>query len=105
MELRDVIDKLSTSAPNATHYVVFDACRDELQLKPSTSKGMGQRSSEKGFVPMAQTAGLLIAYSTAPTKTASDEGEKGGPYARVLAEELVRPGIKSVAVFGMSRCA
>ena len=94
VELRDVIDKLSTSAPNATHYVVFDACRDELQLKPSTSKGMGQRSSEKGFVPMAQTSGLLIAYSTAPTKTASDEGEKGGPYARVLAEELVRPGIE-----------
>src|SRR5262249_27566368 len=28
----DLIDKLSKQAPNATHYVVFDACRNELNL-------------------------------------------------------------------------
>jgi formylglycine-generating enzyme required for sulfatase activity len=92
----DVIDRLSKQAPNATHYVVFDACRNELNLSGPAAKALG---AEKGFVPVQQTAGLLIAYATAPNKTASDVGEDGGPYARALAEELVRPGVEAVTMF------
>jgi hypothetical protein len=54
-----VIDLLSKQAPNATDFVVFDACRNELNVTGLTKKGLG---TQKGFVPLQQTAGLLIAY-------------------------------------------
>ena len=40
-----IIDLLSKQASNATHYVVFDACRNELQL-PS-------KDTSKGLIPVA----------------------------------------------------
>ena len=91
-----IIDTLSRQAPAATHYLVFDACRNELSLTGSAAKSIG---AEKGFVPVADTSGLLIAYATAPKRTASDAGDGGGPYAKILAEELVRPGVESVSMF------
>jgi tetratricopeptide (TPR) repeat protein len=94
-ELSDIVDKLSAQAPDATHYVVFDACRDELKLKQS-GKSLG---AAKGFVPITNTSGLLIAYATAPNKTASDIGTGSGPYARALAEEIVKPGQEAVMMF------
>src|SRR5262245_41484969 len=45
------------------------------------------------------TAGLLIAYATAPRKTASDVGDGGGPYAKALAEEMMKPGVEAVTMF------
>jgi formylglycine-generating enzyme required for sulfatase activity len=92
----DLIDKLSKQAPNATHYVVFDACRNELNLSGPAAKAIG---AEKGFVPVAQTPGLLIAYATAQGKTAADVGDNGGPYARALAAEIVKPSIEAVTMF------
>jgi uncharacterized caspase-like protein len=91
-----VIDLLSRQAPNATHYVVFDACRNELNMTGVSAKALG---TAKGFVPINDTSGLLVAYATAPRKTASDVGEGGGPYAKVLADELVKPGIEAVSMF------
>jgi uncharacterized caspase-like protein len=91
-----IIDLLSKQAPNATHYVVFDACRNELNLAGTAAKTFG---TDKGFVPITDTAGLLIAYATAPRKTASDVGDGGGPYAKALSEELVKPGIEAVTMF------
>ena len=87
---------LSKQAPNATHYLVFDACRNELNVAGSNAKALG---SDKGFVPVSDTSGLLIAYATAPRRTASDAGDGGGPYARMLAEELVKPGVEAVSMF------
>ncbi len=95
-EQNTIIDRLSAIAANATHFVVFDACRDELITPASRAKSARQ---SKGFVPIATKAGLLVAYSTAPGATASDEGAGGGPYARILAEELAKPGIEAVAMF------
>src|SRR5262245_56834188 len=91
-----IIDLLSKQAPNATHYVVFDACRNELSITGAAAKALG---TDKGFVPVTDTVGVLIAYATAPRKTASDSGEGGGPYAKALAEELVKPGIEAVGMF------
>ncbi len=79
--LDSVRDLLQDYAPQAAHIVVFDACRNELQS--------GQRGG-KGFVPVLDWGGMLIAYSTAPGQTASD-GDRdaaGSPYAIALAEEL-----------------
>ncbi|MGO9173681.1 MAG: caspase family protein [Rhodomicrobium sp.] len=91
-----IIDLLSKQAANATQFVVFDACRNELNLSGSAAKAIG---ADKGFVPVANAAGLLIAYATAPNRTASDAGEGGGPYAKALAEELLKPGIEAVTMF------
>src|SRR5262245_29009221 len=91
-----IIDLLSKQAPNATHYVVFDACRNELNIAGTAAKALG---TDKGFVPITDTAGLLIAYATAPRKTASDVGDDGGPYAKILAEELMKPGVEAVTMF------
>jgi len=91
-----VIDLLSQQAPRATHFVVFDACRNELNITGPAAKSLG---ADKGFVPIQNTAGLLIAYATAPGKTASDVGSGGGPYATALADELVKPGVEAVSMF------
>src|SRR5262245_14220731 len=91
-----IIELFSKQAPNATHYVVFDACRNELNIAGTAAKALG---TDKGFVPIIDTAGLLIAYATAPRKTASDVGNDGGPYAKTLAEELMKPGVEAVTMF------
>ena len=55
--------------------------------------------SQKGFQPVQDTTGILIAYATAPGQTASDRGDGGGAYAKTLAAELVRPGVEAVTMF------
>jgi formylglycine-generating enzyme required for sulfatase activity len=96
LQQNEVIDLFSKQAPFATHYLVFDACRNELKLAPSGAKALG---NDKGFVPLNDTSGLLIAYATAPRQTASDVGDDGGPYAKALAEELLKPGVEAVSMF------
>ena len=95
LNLNTVIEGLRAQAPGATHYVVFDACRNELNLTRKGQKAL----SEKGFVPIAYTPGVMVAYATALGKTASDIGTGGGAYARALAAEIVKPGVESVLVF------
>jgi hypothetical protein len=79
---------LKADAGNATHFVVFDACRNTLKLTQAGSRAIVQ---SKGFVPVAHENGMLIAYATAEGELASDVGTGAGPYARVLAEEIVKP--------------
>src|SRR5262249_8801730 len=50
-------------------------------------------------VPEAFASGVMIAYATAPGRTASDRGDGSGPYARILAEEIVKPGIEAMTMF------
>jgi uncharacterized caspase-like protein len=95
LNLNNVIENLREQAPAATHYVVFDACRNELNFTRKGQKAL----SEKGFVPLAFTPGVMIAYSTAPGKTASDTGTGSGPYARALSEEIVKPGAEALYMF------
>lgn len=90
------IATLTRLAPLAVHFVIFDACRSELHFATRDTKSIGD---EKGFVPVQSSAGLLVAYSTAPDRTASDVGHEGGPYARVLAEEILKPGYEAVSMF------
>jgi formylglycine-generating enzyme required for sulfatase activity len=85
----EVLTILRQEAPNAAHYVVIDACRNELK---------GARGA-KGFLPVNQQSGTLIAFATAPGQTASDLGATSGPYARALAAELVRPGVDDLNMF------
>jgi tetratricopeptide (TPR) repeat protein len=96
LRLTEITRKLKTEAGNATHFVVFDACRNTLKLTNVGSRAMVQ---SKGFVPVAQVSGMLIAYATAEGELASDVGVGAGPYAKTLAEEIIKPGVEAVAMF------
>jgi len=91
VNLNRIVETLREQAPRATHYVVFDACRNELNL---TRKGK-RALADRGFVPIAYTPGVMIAYATAPGRTATD----AGVYAKALASEIVKPGIEAVTMF------
>jgi formylglycine-generating enzyme required for sulfatase activity len=96
LRLTTITRQLKTEAGNATHFVVFDACRNTLKLTKAGSRSLMQ---SKGFVPVAQESGMLIAYATAEGELASDIGAGAGPYARVLADEIVKPGVEAVVMF------
>jgi formylglycine-generating enzyme required for sulfatase activity len=91
----EVLAILRGEAPNAAHYLVLDACRNTLQ---------GARGG-KGFVPVGQQSGVLVAFATEPGKTASDTGQGSGPYAAALAAELVKPGQNDLLMFHNVRVA
>jgi formylglycine-generating enzyme required for sulfatase activity/uncharacterized caspase-like protein len=95
LNLTNIVEGLRAQAPGATHYVIFDACRNELNLMRKGSKAI----TDKGFVPIAYTPGVMVAYATAPGKTAADIGSSGGPYAKALAEELIKPGVEAMTMF------
>ena len=97
MKLDSITQVLQTDVPAATHFVVFDACRNSLRLAPAA--GSRSLSDAKGFVPVATARGMLIAYATADGRTASDIGEGSGPYAKALAEEMLKPGVEAVTMF------
>jgi uncharacterized caspase-like protein len=84
VRLDDILGELERAAPFAAHFVVFDACRDELKLP--------YKSTVKGFEPVAERSGMFIAFATALGAVALDEGKasgSGGPYASALAAEDV----------------
>jgi len=91
----EVLAILRGEAPNAAHYIVLDACRNNLQ---------GARGG-KGFVPVGQQSGVLFAFSAEPGKTASDTGQGSGPYAAALAAELKKPGQDDLRMFHNVRVA
>jgi hypothetical protein len=95
VKLDDLLGELQRAAPFAAHFVVFDACRDELKLP--------YKSAVKGFEPVAERSGMFIAFATALGAVALDEAKAGttasGPYASALAGELVKPGQDHLQLF------
>lgn len=89
VKLDDVL-LLLDMANSAAKFVVFDACRNELRLPYRGSKG---------FEPVSEKPGIYVAYTTAPGKPASDDGETSGPYAAALASEFAKPGLDHLSLF------
>ncbi len=87
----DEVLRLLDGARNAAKFVIFDACRNELQLS--------ERTSDKGFIPVREHQGMFIGYATAPGRPASDRGATSGPYAAALAAELAQPGLDHLNLF------
>src|SRR5262249_23064196 len=90
LKLDDVL-RLLDGARSAAKFVVFDACRSDLQLPT--------KDTSKGLVPVTEQQGIFIAYASSPGHTASDRGNKSGPYAAALATELLRPGLDHLNLF------
>src|SRR5262245_32634998 len=86
----DEILRLLDRAPSAAKFIIFDACRNELQLPT--------KETTKGLLPVAEQYGMFIAYASAPGRTASDRGERSGPYAEALAAELNKPGLDHLSL-------
>lgn len=85
--------KKMEGAQNTTNIIVLDACRND------PFKNRWSRSpSIKGLTYMSAPYGSLIAYSTAPNKTASDGKGKNSPYTEALAEEILTPNITIIQV-------
>ena len=90
LKLDDVL-RLLDGARSAAKFVIFDACRNELQLPT--------KDTSKGLIPVAEQEGMFVAYASSPGRTASDRGDKSGVYAAALAAELLRPGLDHLNLF------
>src|SRR5262249_8105659 len=91
LKLDDIL-RLLDGARSAVKFIVFDACRNELQLP--------ERDTTKGLAAVPEQKGTFIAYSAAPGSSASDRGERSGPYAAALAAEIRdKPGLDHLNLF------
>ena len=82
VQLSDLLFLLQNKAPEARHFIIFDACREELIVK-------GSKGLAKGFIALTKHyPKMLVAFSTRPGRQAVDTGENSGPFATALAEEF-----------------
>lgn len=93
VQMNEIQRRLSISAPGASHFIIFDACRNELRLP--------FRDASRGFVPQASMGGMFVSFSTAPGMRASDgdPSDPAGPFALAFVEELARGGGRDATSF------
>jgi uncharacterized caspase-like protein len=84
------------SSSNRLNIMILDACRN------SPFKSFS-RSGEKGMVRVEAPTGSIVAYSTAPGKTASDGTERNGLYTSKLMKYMNVPGLKIEDIFKQVR--
>lgn len=85
LPLSEVVQNLRKAAPLADLIVVFDACRNELRLTATAI-------DFKTFVaePLPPNGNTFLGFSTDSSSIAFDGGDEGGPFAKSLAQEIVR---------------
>jgi hypothetical protein len=94
-------DRIMTKMEDAhtrTNIIVLDACRDN-PLERSWKRGGG----DKGLATMDAPAGSIIAYATAPGRTAADGGGRNGLYTGVLLKALQAPNQNITQLFQQVR--
>lgn len=73
------------AAKNPLNLVLLDACRNNPYARQTRSLG--------GLARMDAGEGMLLAFATAPGRTA-DEGAQNSPFAQSLAKVIPAPGLK-----------
>ena len=91
VDVDGVLDQLSNSELNV---VILDACRNN-PFERRASRSMGA----SGLAQMEAPKGSLIAYSTAPGKTAADGDGRNGLYTQALLKFIQEPGLTIEQVF------
>ena len=81
-------------AGSKTNIVILDACRDN----PFT-RSWRRGTQGAGLAFMNAPSGSLIAYSTAPGKTALDGGGRNSPYTAALLQHIDTPNITVLEMF------
>jgi len=82
------------SAGTRTNIVILDACRDN-----PFERSWRRRTEGTGLAFMDAPSGSLIAYSTAPGKTALDGRGKNSPYTSALLKHIDSPNITVLQMF------
>jgi len=91
VDVDGVLDQLSTSELNV---VILDACRNNpFERRANRSVGAA------GLAQMEAPKGSLIAYATAPGRTAADGEGRNGLYTQELLKQLQVPGLTIEQVF------
>ncbi len=88
--------KYMETTNNRLNIMILDACRN------SPFKSFS-RSGEKGMVRVEAPTGSIVAYSTAPGKTASDGTGRNGLYTAKLMKYMNVPGMTIEDVFKQVR--
>lgn len=91
VDVDGVLDQLSNSELNV---VILDACRNN-PFERRASRSLGS----SGLAQMEAPKGSLIAYSTAPGKTAADGEGRNGLYTEALLKYIQEPGLTIEQVF------
>jgi predicted Fe-Mo cluster-binding NifX family protein len=86
VNLGHLLDRLD-EAKNGINIVILDACRDN-------PFGRSFRSASRGLAQVDAPIGTLIAYATAPGRTASDGEGANGTYTEEMLRVLKTPGLK-----------
>ena len=89
VDVDSVMDQLAVSPMNI---VILDACRNNPFERRFRSPG-------GGLAQMDAPKGSLIAYATAPGKTAADGSGRNGLYTQELLKSIQTPGLTLEAVF------
>jgi len=92
INLADVL-RLMDEASSRLNLVILDACRDNPYQRSMRS------SSSAGLAPVEAPRGTLVAYATAPGKTAADGDSGNGLYTAELLKAMAIPGLKVEEVF------
>jgi len=84
---------LMSDAINETNFIILDACRTN-----PFKRSWNRSQTVEGLSYMSAPYGTLIAYSTAPDKTASDGEGENGLYTSVLIDEILTPNLTILQV-------
>ncbi len=96
----DILRTIEEARPKMT-FAILDACRDNpLPAGPS-----GTRSARRGLAAVAESRGVIIAFSTGPNSVAKDGEGDHSPYSRALAEAIPLPGVEVEQMFKRVRVA
>jgi len=79
-------------AGNVLNIVILDACRDDPFARASRNAG-------SGLAMLEAASGTLVAYATAPGRTADDGAGANGLYTERLVRHMRTPGLKVEEVF------
>jgi hypothetical protein len=96
VDLDSVLD--SVSGRGKVSLLILDSCRDNpfIQQLAGSSRAVGLR----GMGPIDAAVGTLIAFSTAPGKTASDGDNRNSPFTAALLHNIERPGVEVRRLLG-----
>ena len=98
----------SIAAPHRDHAQAQGGGRQRNTLRRVRRLPQHIEANERGFARTGTVQGLCSGsagnrnadrYATAEGELASDLGAGAGPYARTLAEEIIKPGVEAVAMF------
>jgi uncharacterized caspase-like protein len=89
----DFVLRMMETNANPMNIIILDACRNNPFTRSSRSVGQGLAQ------PESAPSGSIIAFATAPGKTASDGDSANGLYTQELIKAMRKPGLSIEQIF------